>query len=92
MFLSKAAKKVVGQGLLTETSEVLWLKFLLVSALVLPLNDAILRLFSVLRGVPRQHLGCDFCVRVGDCPGIDLTLEVAFVAGDILISYHVGRP
>lgn len=82
----------MGQGLLTETSEVLWLKFLFVSALVLPLNDAILGLFSVLRGVPRQHLGCDFCVRVGDCPSIDLALEVSSVARDVLISYLVGRP
>ncbi len=81
----------MGQDLLTETSEVLWLKFLFVSALVLPLNDAILGLFSVLRGVSGNHLGCNLCVRVGDCPGIDLTLIVAFVAGNILISYHVSR-
>lgn len=92
--LSAATKELMlridSWTVLTEASEVLGFEFALVSALVLPLHDALLRFNLMPYGIPRQHVGSHLGVGVRDRASIDLTLEMSSVAGYMLLSDLVG--
>lgn len=75
---------------LTEASKVLGFEFALVGALILPLNNALLRFNPMLDGVSRQHVGRHLGVGVRDRACINLTLEMSSVAGNMLVSDLVG--
>lgn len=93
--LSAATKVIVlsknSWTVLTEASKVLWFEFALVSALVLPLDDTLLRFNLMHKGVSRQHVGSYLGVGVRDRASINLTLKMSSVAGYMLLSDLVGR-